>query len=198
MLARASFSVSRRPGRTTSTCENIVSECDESTYTHAKPDTLEAALTLKRIRSAVMLYLLLACVSIAPAQTQAPAAMSIDHVAIYVADLKTSVAFYKDVFGFQQIPMPVTVAAWLSMGHGIALHIVAGRKQPVSNAKWDHLSIACDNMDQMIATLNVKHIPWASMEGTPAPHVRFDGVKQIFIQDPDGYWIEINDALKKR
>ena len=129
--------------------------------------------------------------------------MVIDHVAIYVADLKTSVAFYKDVFGFEQIPMPVTFAAWLSMGgdaagHGVALHIVGGRKEPVLNSKWDHLSVACDNMDAMTAKLDAKHIAWSSTDGKPSPQVRFDGVKQIFIKDPDGYWIEINDAMKKR
>ena len=48
----------------------------------------------------------------------------------------------------------------------------------------------------MTASLDAKHIIWASMEGKHEPAVRFDGVKQIFIQDPDGYWIEINDALK--
>ena len=26
------------------------------------------------------------------------------------------------------------------------------------------------------------------------PTVRVDGVRQIYLQDPDGYWIEINDA----
>jgi len=133
------------------------------------------------------------------AQNAAPTqAMVLDHVAIYVADLKKSVSFYKDVFGFQQVSMPVTFAAWLSMGHGVMLHIVGGRKEPVANSKWDHLSIACDDIDTMIASLEAKHIPWASMEGKPTPAVRFDGIKQIFIKDPDGYWIEINDALKKR
>jgi lactoylglutathione lyase len=132
-------------------------------------------------------------------QEASPAkAMVVDHVAIYVADLKTSVAFYKEVFGFEQVPMPVTFAAWLSMGHGVMLHVVGGRKEPVANSKWDHLSIACSDIDVMIASLDAKHIPWSSMEGKPTPAVRFDGTKQIFIKDPDGYWIEINDALKKR
>jgi len=31
-----------------------------------------------------------------------------------------------------------------------------------------------------------------------AGEVRPDGVKQNFVRDPDGYWIEINDALKPR
>ncbi len=28
--------------------------------------------------------------------------------------------------------------------------------------------------------------------------VRPEGVKQTFVRDPDGYWIEINDALRSR
>jgi lactoylglutathione lyase len=109
--------------------------------------------------------------------------MQVDHVAIYVSDLGTSVAFYKDVFGFQQIPVPVTFAAWPSMGKGVMLHIGAGRKEPVTNTKWDHLSIACADMESMIASLDAKHIPWSSMDGKAEPAVRFDGVKQIFIKD---------------
>ena len=34
------------------------------------------------------------------------------------------------------------------------------------------------------------------MAGNHSPQVRSDGVRQIFIQDPDGYWIEVNDAPK--
>ncbi len=120
----------------------------------------------------------------------------VDHVAIYVSDLQKSVAFYKDVFGFEQVPVPVKIAAWLSMGKGVMLHMIVGRKEPVANSKWDHLSIACSDMAVMTASLDAKHIRWESMEGKPEPAVRFDGVKQIFIKDPDGYWIEINDALK--
>lgn len=120
----------------------------------------------------------------------------VDHVAIYVSDLQKSVAFYKDAFGFEQVSMPVKFAAWLSMGKGVMLHIVAGRKEPVTNTKWDHLSIACSDMAVMTASLDAKHIEWASMEGKHEPAKRFDGVKQVFIKDPDGYWIEINDALK--
>jgi hypothetical protein len=36
------------------------------------------------------------------------------------------------------------------------------------------------------------------MEGEHSPQVRSDGVRHIFVQDPDGYWIEINDSLKKK
>ena len=26
------------------------------------------------------------------------------------------------------------------------------------------------------------------------PYVRADGVRQIYLQDPDGFWVEVNDA----
>ncbi len=150
------------------------------------------------LRSRYWICLLLALVFAKGINAQEAVKPQVDHVAIYVADLQRSVAFYKDTFGFEQVPMPVTFAAWLSMGKGVMLHIVAGRKEPVANTKWDHLSIACSDMAAMTASLDAKHIPWTSMEGKPEPAVRFDGVKQIFVKDPDGYWIEINDALKVR
>jgi lactoylglutathione lyase len=150
------------------------------------------------LRSRYWICLLLAFGLIKGIVAQEVVKPQIDHVAIYVSDLQRSVAFYKDTFGFERVPMPVTFAAWLSMGKGVMLHIVAGRKEPVANTKWDHLSIACSDIAVMTASLDAKHIPWASMEGKPEPAVRFDGVKQIFVKDPDGYWIEINDALKVR
>ena len=147
---------------------------------------------MHRSRYWITLVLLLAFVRSSSSQKAAP---EVDHLAIYVTDLQRSIAFYKDVFGFEQVPMPVTFAAWLKMGKGVMLHIVAGRKEAVTNSKWDHLSIACADLGAMTASLDARHIAWSSMEGKHEPAVRFDGVKQIFIRDPDGYWIEINDAL---
>jgi lactoylglutathione lyase len=121
-----------------------------------------------------------------------------DHVAIYVADLPASVAFYHDVFGFEEIPAPLPIARWLIMGNGIALHIVKGRVQPLDQPKWIHFAVACTSMEQMIATLGAKQVAWSDIQGRDEVQVRQDGVKQIFVQDPDGYWIEINDALKSK
>lgn len=130
----------------------------------------------------------------------APPAVSaaLDHVAIYVRDPDASADFYVKVFGFRQVPAPVSFARWLVMGNGVMLHIVAGRKTPLDHAKWDHIALACADMDAMIKALEAKGIAWTDIEGRKTPQVRADGVQQIFVQDPDGYWIEINDALKRR
>lgn len=121
-----------------------------------------------------------------------------DHLAIYVRDVDRSATFYKTVFGLTQVPAPFPVVRWLTLSNGTMLHIVPGRPTPVTNAKWDHFALACGDMAAMIAKLNAGGIKWADIEGRHAPQVRADGVQQIFIQDPDGYWIEINDAHKQR
>ena len=134
--------------------------------------------------------------SIITGQVQAQRA-TLDHVAIQVKDVAVSAAFYRDAFGmeelaipFKGVPIPVK---WIDLGDGVALHIVGGRTEPVMRPKWDHLAVAFGNMEATIARLDAKGIKWASMDGKKTPQVRPDGVKQIFVQDPDGYWIEIND-----
>jgi catechol 2,3-dioxygenase-like lactoylglutathione lyase family enzyme len=131
----------------------------------------------------------------APAPARAPAAL--DHVAIYVADLDRSVAFYRDVFGFREAPAPFPIARWMVTGNGLTLHLVKGRGAPVANSKWDHMAFAWGPMSETISTLDAKKIVWSDIQGRHEPQVRPDGVKQIFVQDPDGYWIEINDSFKR-
>ncbi len=132
------------------------------------------------------------------AEPAAPPIAAMDHVAISVVDADRSVEFYQQLFGFRQVPAPVPMARWLVMGNGVMLHIVGNRTVPSPHSRWDHLAIACADMNALIAKLDSRHVAWTNMTGGHQPQVRSDGVKQIFIEDPDGYWIEINDALKQR
>jgi lactoylglutathione lyase len=133
----------------------------------------------------------------ARAQTVNPSA-SMDHVAISVADLSKSAEFYKEVFGFREVPAPVPMARWLVMDNGVMLHIVGNRKAPSSHDRWDHMALRYRDLTALIAKLDAQHIRWTNMEGGQQAQIRGDGVKQIFVQDPDGYWIEINDASMRR
>ncbi len=134
-----------------------------------------------------------------PAQAQAAAQTpaALDHVAIFVADLDRSVAFYSDLFGFREVSAPFPIARWLVTGNGLMLHLAKGRSAPVENPKWVHMAFAWGPMAEIIASLDAKKIPWSDIQGRHEPQIRPDGIKQIFVQDPDGYWIEINDSLKR-
>ena len=39
--------------------------------------------------------------------------------------------------------------------------------------------------------MNIKYGNWA--QTSKEPQVRPDGVKQIYLQDPEGYWLEVDD-----
>ena len=42
-----------------------------------------------------------------------------------------------------------------------------------------------------------KLVPYFDSKQVPQPiTTRPDGVKQLYVQDPDGYWIEINDSAR--
>ncbi|OHT21757.1 VOC family protein [Edaphosphingomonas haloaromaticamans] len=148
----------------------------------------------RAIATGILLWLWVAPASSQSVVTQA----TLDHVAIQVSDLQRSVDFYEELFGLKEQPAPFAGARWLALGNGVMLHLVGNRTAPSDHSRWDHIALSCDDMDEMIKRLDAHHIVWSNMNGGHEPQVRPDGIKQIFIQDPDGYWIEINDMLKRR
>jgi catechol 2,3-dioxygenase-like lactoylglutathione lyase family enzyme len=126
---------------------------------------------------------------------------SVDHYAIRVADLEASTKFYTDVLALKVIDNPTgnPDIRWFSLGDGLALHVIQGDVSKLSLNKSVHLALAMTALDSFIASLKTKNIPYSDWPGTnDAVSIRPDGVRQIYIQDPDGYWIEINDnGIKK-
>lgn len=128
------------------------------------------------------------------------ATLRFDHLALHVANLPASVAFYSGVFGLQEIPAAAAGTRWLSLGEGVALHLVGGRSAPVADVRSVHLALAGNNLDPILQRLKERRILWTDSAGTvgAVEHSRSDGVRQIYLKDPDGYWVEVNDALKKK
>jgi lactoylglutathione lyase len=125
------------------------------------------------------------------------AAPRINHVAFYVIDLKTSTDFYSNVVGLTTIPEPFKDGrhTWYSVGPKTHLHIISGAKEKLPKIKNAHLCFTVPSVDAFIQRLNAAKVPFEDLAGTPgAVTHRVDGVNQIYFQDPDGYWIEINDA----
>ncbi len=121
----------------------------------------------------------------------------INHTAIYVVDVKTSAAFYQNIIGLDTMPEPFNDGkhAWFSIGPGIALHIIQGAKKKKKYYKNQHTCFTIPSVEIFTTLLKRQNITWEDRDGTKmATTVRIDGVKQIWLKDPDGYWIEINDA----
>ena len=121
----------------------------------------------------------------------------LNHIALYVVDLKISTAFYKDIIGLDTIPEPFHDGrhTWFSIGVKSHLHVISGAAAKTDHPKNAHLCFSVPSVSDFIKRLeknNVEYENWAGQKNTVTNRV--DGVKQIYFKDPDGYWIEINDA----
>ena len=121
----------------------------------------------------------------------------LNHIAIYVVDLKESSDFYAQIVGLDTIPEPFHDGrhTWFSVGPKSHLHIISGAKQKTEHDKNGHLCFSVLSVDDFITSLKKNNIPFENWVGEKNTFtIRVDGVKQIYFKDPDGYWVEINDA----
>ncbi|RTL57267.1 MAG: VOC family protein [Sphingobacteriales bacterium] len=123
----------------------------------------------------------------------------INHIAVYVVDLKKSTGFYRDIIGLDTIPEPFHDGrhTWFAIGTNAHLHVISGASAVTIHDKNSHLCFSVPSVPEFIKILDQNHIAYENWLGEKqAVTNRVDGVKQIYFTDPDGYWIEINDAKK--
>jgi lactoylglutathione lyase len=125
----------------------------------------------------------------------------LNHIAVYVKDLKVSTAFYSDVIGLDTIPEPFHDGkhTWYSVSENSHLHLIQGAKEITKHDKNTHLCFSVPSIEEMIGRLNKNKIPYESWTGEKmSVTTRVDGIKQIYFVDPDGYWVEINNDYPKK
>lgn len=124
---------------------------------------------------------------------QAPTA---DHIALYVFDLEKSTAFYRDVMQFKLVSEPFKDGkhSWFSIGPHNKLHLIQGAADVKEHDINSHFAYHVKELKQFIShleKLNIRYGNWK--QESKEPTLRPDGVKQVYLQDPDNYWIEVND-----
>jgi lactoylglutathione lyase len=130
---------------------------------------------------------------------QSTTQIAFDHAGLEVHDLQKSASFYL-ALGLYRIDDPFKDArhVWMSLGRGQALHLLAGAAPATGLRAMDvHLALRVRSIDDVVMTLNRLNIAYFNSKKVPQTiTTRADGVKQIYLQDPDGYWLEINDAAR--
>jgi lactoylglutathione lyase len=117
-----------------------------------------------------------------------PKTISINHVALHVADVAKSVVFYADIMQLEQLPRPDFDfdGAWFRLGTVQELHLIAGRINTAeSGSRNNHFALEVSDLnewEQHLVSMNATFRP---------PKTRPDCARQIFVQDPDGYFIEL-------
>jgi catechol 2,3-dioxygenase-like lactoylglutathione lyase family enzyme len=114
-----------------------------------------------------------------------------NHIALQVKDIKISTRFYKEVLGLESIEVPDTLKAirsWFKLGTDQQIHLLAGRNHTVMNDRnGSHFALFVKSINNTEMYLKKNNIPHHAQ-------VRFDGAKQIYVADPDGYLIEFNQV----
>lgn len=149
-----------------------------------------------RIASLLSLAVLLfPCLLFAQSSPSAKAP-EFDHQAIHVRDLAKSAEFYQNVIGLEKIPEPFKDGrhVWLRMGPHSQLHIISGATDIPAQPIDVHFAFRVTSLTDLIARLDKAQVKYRSFTGDGKITTRPDGVKQIYLQDPDGYWMEVNDG----
>ena len=114
--------------------------------------------------------------------------LQLNHVAIHVADVPRSVAFYRDVLRLAEIPRPAFSfpGAWFRLGNDQELHLIGDSQYPVVDQhRGNHYALLIDDVEEWerhLAGVGASHLP---------RRIRPDGAYQIFLTDPDGHYIEL-------
>jgi catechol 2,3-dioxygenase-like lactoylglutathione lyase family enzyme len=117
----------------------------------------------------------------------------LNHVSYICGDLDKSIAFYRDILGFQEIKRPSSLrfpGQWLH-GYGISIHLVKGvpdhcRSSEITS-KADHVSFQCSSIEDVKRILAKKEIRFleSSIEENNIL------VHQVFFHDPNENMIEV-------
>lgn len=120
----------------------------------------------------------------------------LNHIAVYVKDLKVSTDFYMNMVGLDTIPEPFhdNRHTWFKVAEHSHLHLIQGAKEVTPHDKNSHLCFSVNSIDDFIKVLEKNKIPYEAWNGkAQSVTTRVDGVKQIYFQDPDNFWLEINN-----
>jgi len=127
--------------------------------------------------------------------------LTFNHITLIVSDIEASENFYVGVLKLEQLESPFGPSddiffLFLSLGGNAELHIGEIEGVEISPNGVNHFAMAVGDFDGFLEYLKSSGIAYSNLGGGKKYHIaqRPDGVRQTYITDPDGYWIEINDA----
>jgi lactoylglutathione lyase len=80
------------------------------------------------------------------------------------------------------------------VGDHSQLHVVGGAKEDIPHDVNIHLAFSVASLPDFMKHLDALGIKYGNFTGEVNKiAIRPDQIQQIYLQDPDGYWIEVNN-----
>ncbi len=117
-----------------------------------------------------------------------PRVLELNHVALHVQDLSAACEFFKTVLCLEPLARPAFdfPGAWFRLGTEQELHLIGQRAEPVhSHNRGNHFALRVDDINAWEAHLQKVNADFRPRKRRP------DGAWQIFVNDPDGHFIEL-------
>lgn len=128
--------------------------------------------------------------------------VTFNHLALSVIDADQSAAFYKKTLNLKEITNKTEndQIRWLSLGEGKELHLLSFPNDEIKINRAVHLAITTSDFDDFINRLDAMKVNYSDWMGEIPNkiNIRADGIKQVYFQDPNGYWIEVNSVGQKK
>jgi catechol 2,3-dioxygenase-like lactoylglutathione lyase family enzyme len=125
------------------------------------------------------------------------AVTAFDHVTLICADLNATRRFYVDLLGMKEVTRPgfSFPGLWFQVGN-VQIHATQASPEAGEAGRGDrgvkvisrghHLAFSVDDMPATLEVLEAQEVPIASkLQQRP------DGLKQVYVYDPDGHVIEL-------
>ena len=124
--------------------------------------------------------------------------LTLQHTTIVVSDITKSRKFYTEILKLKDLNanwLPKN-QMFLSLGNNLELHVGEVPGVEIKPSNFNHFALSVNDLDSFLEYLKENGVVYSTLGGAQDYVVqkRPDGVRQTFIQDPDGYWVEINDA----
>ena len=121
----------------------------------------------------------------------------LDHTLVLTDDIEGTMAFYRDVLGFElgeRPPLPFP-GYWLYLDEVACLHVAERAAYEAHSSRLglervsgpvDHLAFAASDPGELAARLVAAGVPVVENDVSVA------GIRQLFVLDPNGVRIELN------
>jgi catechol 2,3-dioxygenase-like lactoylglutathione lyase family enzyme len=117
-----------------------------------------------------------------------------DHFTILTTSVDETVAFYRDILGFEPGPRPAFPfpGAWLYNDGKAVLHVVAKAEIPKGGGVLDHIAFWGTGLRGYLEKLKSRGLTYDLRRLPESGHAA--GVWQLFFHDPSGARVEIDFA----